>query len=63
MSRGDEVAWLTIVHNQDRRYGAHDPRVCYESQGYMVEPLNRRQGEDGSPGGIEANGFRAVRPR
>lgn len=60
---GDEVAWLTIVYHQNRRYGAHDPRVCYESQGYMVEPLNRRQVADGSPGGLEVNVFRAVRPR
>lgn len=61
--QGDEVAWLTIVYHQNRRYGAHDPLVCYESQGYMVEVLNRRQVADGSPGGLEVNVFRAVRPR
>jgi EpsI family protein len=60
---GDEVAWLTIVYHQNRRYGAHDPRVCYESQGYLLEPLNRRQVADGSPGGLEVNVFRAVSPR
>ena len=60
---GDAVAWLTIVYHQNRRYGAHDPRVCYESQGYRVEPLNRRQVADGSPGGLQVNVFRAVRPR
>jgi EpsI family protein len=60
---GDKVAWLTIVYHQNRRYGAHDPRVCYESQGYLVEPLGLRQVADGSPGGLEVNVFRAVRPR
>jgi EpsI family protein len=60
---GDEVAWLTIVYHQNRRYGAHDPRVCYESQGYLLDPLGRRQVADGSPAGLQVNVFRADRPR
>jgi EpsI family protein len=60
---GDEVAWLTIVYHRNRRYGAHDPRTCYESQGYLVEPLGRRQVVDGSPAGLQVNVFRAIRPR
>jgi EpsI family protein len=60
---GDEVTWLTIVYHQNRRYGSHDPRLCYESQGYLVEPLGRRQVADGSPAGLQLNVFRAVRPR
>ncbi len=60
---GDEVTWLTIVYHQNRRYGSHDPRLCYESQGYLVEPLGRRRVEDGSPAGLQVNVFRAVRPR
>ena len=60
---GDEVTWLTIVYHQNRRYGSHDPRLCYESQGYVVEPLGRRHVEDGSPAGLQVNVFRAVRPR
>jgi EpsI family protein len=60
---GDEVAWLTIVYHQNRRYGAHDPQVCYESQGYLVEPLGLRQVADGSPAGLQVNVFRADRPR
>jgi EpsI family protein len=60
---GDEVAWLTIVYHRNRRYGAHDPRSCYESQGYVVEPLDRRHLTDGNPAGLEVNVFRAVRPR
>ena len=61
--RGDEVTWLTIVYHRNRRYGSHDPRLCYESQGYMVESLGRRYVADGSPAGLQVNVFRAVRPR
>lgn len=60
--RGGEVAWLTIVYHQNRRYGAHDPRVCYESQGYVVQPLDRHRVGAGADA-IEVNVFRAVRPR
>jgi EpsI family protein len=60
--RGSQVAWLTIVYHQNRRYGAHDPRVCYESQGYVVQPLGRRRVGLGD-GSLEVNVFRAVRPR
>jgi EpsI family protein len=59
--RGDEVAWLTIVYHRNRRYGAHDPRVCYESQGYLVQPRGLRQVADGSPAGLQVNVFRADR--
>ena len=59
---GDRVAWLTIVYHQNRRYGSHDPRLCYESQGYMVEPRGRRHVADGSPAGLQVNVFLAVRP-
>jgi EpsI family protein len=60
--RGGQVAWLTIVYHQNRRYGAHDPRVCYESQGYVVQPLGRRRvGIDA--GSLEVSMFRAVRPQ
>jgi EpsI family protein len=60
---GDEVAWLTIVYHQNRRYGAHDPRLCYESQGYLLAPLGLRRVADGSPEGLQVNVFRAERPR
>jgi EpsI family protein len=60
--RGDEVTWLTIVYHQNRRYGSHDPRLCYESQGYRVEPLGRRPVADGSPAGLQVDVFRAIRP-
>ncbi len=59
---GPEVAWLCIVYHQHRRYGAHDPRTCYESQGYTVEELPARRIDDGTPAGLTVNAFRAVRP-
>jgi len=61
--QGSEVAWLTVVYHRNRRYGAHDPQVCYESQGYVVEPRGRRHVADGSPAGLQVNVFRADRPR
>ncbi|MBI1796590.1 MAG: EpsI family protein [Candidatus Eisenbacteria bacterium] len=39
--RGDDLVWLCVVYHQNRRLGAHDPRVCYESQGYLVDPATR----------------------
>jgi EpsI family protein len=62
-ARGSEVAWLTIVYHQNRRYGSHDPRLCYESQGYRVEPLGPRRVADGSAAGHPVSVFRAIRPR
>lgn len=59
--QGGDVAWLCVVVHQNRRYGAHDPRVCYESQGYLVGPMSRRHVEDGTPGGLEVNRFSAER--
>lgn len=31
--------WLVIVYFQNARLGAHDPQVCYRSQGFQVETL------------------------
>jgi len=60
--RGAEVVWLCIVYHQNRRYGAHDPRLCYESQGYVIE--REREGRmEGSSGGVPARWFVAERPR
>ena len=60
--RGKDVAWLCVVYHQNRRYGAHDPHLCYESQGYVVERTAHRRIRDGSPEGLTANQFVAVRP-
>jgi EpsI family protein len=61
--RGDERVWLCIVYHQNRRYGAHDPRVCYESQGYIVGPQTHARIADGSALGLEVNRFTVERPR
>jgi len=29
--------WLVIVFHQNERYGAHDPLVCYRSQGWSID--------------------------
>lgn len=31
--------WLVIVYFQNARLGAHDPQICYRSQGFRVEDL------------------------
>jgi len=31
--------WLVIVYFQNARLGAHDPQICYRSQGFLVEDL------------------------
>ena len=53
-SRGRESAWLVVIFHQNERYGAHDPLVCYRSQGWSVVdegtlPLER------ASGGFDAN--------
>jgi len=58
---GEDVVWLCIVYHQNRRYGAHDPHLCYESQGYVIEDAGRTHLEDGSARGIEAVRFVADR--
>src|SRR4030095_15441125 len=60
--RGADRVWLCIVYHQNRRYGAHDPELCYESQGYVIETATRRRLDDGTPGGLEVNRFVAERP-
>ena len=38
--RPDRVpVWLVIVYFQNARLGAHDPQICYRSQGYQVQEL------------------------
>lgn len=60
--RGADVVWLCIVYHQNRRYGAHDPRLCYESQGYLVDGRGLRRVEDGTPAGLAVSVFGAARP-
>lgn len=52
-----QSCWLCLVYHQNRRYGSHDPQVCYESQGFVVTGEGRATVDDGSPGGIPVNTF------
>jgi EpsI family protein len=61
--RGEDVVWLCVVYHRNRRYGAHDPRLCYESQGYVLDPERRVQVDDGTTSGLEVNRFVAERSR
>ncbi|MFN8589308.1 MAG: EpsI family protein [Candidatus Eisenbacteria bacterium] len=54
---GTQPVWLCIVYHQNRRYGAHDPLLCYESQGFVIEREGRARVADGTPGGLEVNTF------
>ena len=62
-TQGGDRVWLCIVYHQNRRYGAHDPRVCYESQGWLVDRETVARVDDGTPGGLAVNRFVADRPR
>jgi EpsI family protein len=62
-AQGRDPVWLCIVYHQNRRYGAHDPRTCYESQGYMIEREHDQAIPDGTAAGIPARWFVADRPR
>jgi EpsI family protein len=34
-----ENVWLVVSYFENARYGAHDPKVCYRSQGWAVEDV------------------------
>ncbi len=59
--QGGHTVWLCVVYHQNRRYGAHDPHLCYESQGYVLESPGRARVDDGTAHGIEARTFVASR--
>ncbi|HTR96539.1 MAG TPA: EpsI family protein [Candidatus Acidoferrales bacterium] len=60
-TQGDHLVWLCLVYHQNRRYGAHDPELCYESQGFVVTAEGHARVDDGSPGGLEVSTFVAER--
>jgi EpsI family protein len=60
--RDGHPVWLLLIYHQNRRYGAHDPELCYEAQGYTLMDRGRVRLADGSPGGLVANRFVADRP-
>jgi len=52
--------WLTIVYFENARLGAHDPLLCYRSQGFDVEVLDLEQ-LPSAIGTIPLNTFSAKR--
>jgi EpsI family protein len=56
------TVWLCLIYHQNRRYGAHDPLLCYDSQGYLMEQKHTAHIDDGSPSGLTVNTFVATRP-
>ncbi|MBI5170914.1 MAG: EpsI family protein [Candidatus Eisenbacteria bacterium] len=60
---GSQPVWLCIVYHQNRRYGAHDPLLCYESQGFVIEREGHARIADGSPEGLEVNTFQTERQK
>jgi EpsI family protein len=56
-----QSVWLCVVYHQNRRYGSHDPQLCYESQGFAVVDEGRARVDDGSAGGIPAHTFTVER--
>jgi EpsI family protein len=34
--RGDDLVWFVVIFHQNERYGAHEPVVCYRSQGWSI---------------------------
>jgi len=41
-SHGDKIN-LNIIYHLDQRYGAHDPEVCYTSQGWSIPYVGEKQ--------------------
>jgi EpsI family protein len=60
--RAGSPVWLLVIYHQNRRYGAHDPELCYESQGYTLRDRETVRVEDGKAAGIVARRFVAERP-
>ena len=60
-ARGPEIVWLCVVYHQNKRYGAHDPRLCYEAQGYRLEAPRRTVFHDSTGTAREAIRFVAER--
>lgn len=52
---GERSVWLCLVYHQNRRYGAHDPLLCYTSQGFTVVHPGRQRVDDGTPDGLVVN--------
>jgi len=55
--------WLCVVYHQNRRYGAHDPQLCYQSQGFVITREGHARVDDGTPAGLDVDTFVAERKR
>ena len=60
-SNGTDAVWLCLVYHQNRRYGAHDPQLCYDSQGWLVEPPTHVTIADSTGAPLDVNAFVARR--
>lgn len=58
-----QTVWLCVVYHQNKRYGAHDPQLCYDSQGFVIEAEGRARIDDGSAAGLDASTFLAERQK
>jgi EpsI family protein len=58
---GPRSVWLCLVFHQNKRYGSHDPHLCYESQGFVLQREGRAHIDDGSARGVEVSTFVAER--
>ncbi len=41
-TRGADEVWFVVIFHQNERYGAHEPLVCYRSQGWTVTDQGTR---------------------
>lgn len=53
-TRGDDDVWFVVIFHQNQRYGAHEPLVCYRSQGWSVVDQGGRT-LDRPAGSFDAN--------
>ncbi len=60
--RDGHPVWLLLIYHQNRRYGSHDPELCYESQGYTLMDRGHVRIPEDDPTAIVANRFVAKRP-
>lgn len=58
----EEAVWLVVAYFENARYGAHDPEVCYRSQGWQTEDLAPVTLETRSGNDVDAEVF-SVRRR
>jgi EpsI family protein len=54
----DDRIWLVIAYFENARYGAHNPEVCYRSQGWVIDDMPNRVLERRGGAPIEARQFR-----